>query len=89
MRDRAPAAVQRTRQHSFTGGEAERANALAQTEHDYNALVEAGAEAARLQTDLEAADREATTREVDSAALLLTQMSELTDAVRERIPPNG
>lgn len=52
-------------------------------------LVEAGAEAARLQTDLEAADREATTREVDSAALLLTQMSELTDAVRERIPPNG
>ena len=67
-------------------GGAERADALAQTEHDYLALVEVGAEAARLQAQLEAVDREATPREVDTAALLLTQMNELADAVRARIP---
>ena len=70
----------------FSGGEGERADALAQTEHDYVALVEVGAEAARLQAELEAADREATPHEVDTAVLLLTQMNELADAVRERIP---
>jgi hypothetical protein len=75
-----------TASEQFAGGESERADALAQTEHDYIALVEVGAEAARLQTKLEEADREATPREVDTAELLLTQMSELTDAVRERIP---
>ncbi len=69
----------------FAGGEAERAAALAQTEHDYLALVEVGAEATRLQAELEAGDREATPREVDTAGLLLTQMNELAEAVRERI----
>jgi len=37
----------------FGSGEAERTETLAQTEHDYVALVEVGAEAARLQTELE------------------------------------
>lgn len=73
----------------FPGGDAERSAALAETEHDYAALAETGAEAARLQAELEQADREATTREVDTAALLLTQMSELTNAVRERMPPRN
>lgn len=54
--------------------------------HDYVALVEVGAEAAQLQAELEAADREATSREVDTAALLLTQMNELAEAVKARIP---
>jgi len=70
----------------FAGGEAERAEALARTEHDYLALVEVGAEAARLQAELKASDREATVREFDTAALLLTQMNELADAVRGRVP---
>lgn len=70
----------------FAGGEGERTEALARTGHDYVALVEVGAEAARLQAKLEAADREPTAREVDTAALLLTQMNELADAVRGRIP---
>lgn len=71
----------------FAGGEAERAEALARTEHDYLALVEVGAEAARLQAELKASDREATVREFDTAALLLTQMNELADAIKGRIPP--
>ena len=75
-----------TTSDDFAGGEADRADALAHTEHDYIALVEVGAEAARLQAELEAGDREATPREVDTAALLLTQMNELADAVRARIP---
>lgn len=78
----------RTTSDQFAGGETERTDALVRTEHDYNALVEAGAEAAHLQADLEVADREATPREVDTAQLLLRQMSELTDAVSERIPPS-
>ena len=80
------AALLKTTSDKFPGGETERAEALAETEHDYIALVEVGAEATRLQADLERADREATSRELDTAELLLTQMSELADAVRERIP---
>jgi hypothetical protein len=74
-----------TTSDQFAGDESVRAEALAQTEHDYIALVEVGAEAARLQTKLAEADRRATAREVDTAQILLTQMSELTDAVRARI----
>ncbi len=55
--------LQRTTGDDFAGGEAERADVFAQTEHDYVALVEAGAAASRLQAELEAADREATPRE--------------------------
>lgn len=76
----------RTTAADFAGGQGERAEALARTGHDYVALVEVGAEAARLQAELATADREATRREVDTAALLLTQMNELADAVRGRIP---
>jgi hypothetical protein len=79
------AQLRRTPSETFTHS-AERAGALAETEHDYVALIEVGAEAARFQTELEAADREATVREVDTAPLLLAQMSELVDAVRARIP---
>lgn len=78
-----------TTSDQFAGGEAERASALVQTEHDYNALAEVGAEAASLQADLEQADREATAREAATAALLVTQMTELTEPVRTRIPPAG
>lgn len=76
----------RTTGDDFAGGEAERADVLAQTEQDYVALVEVGAEAVRLQAELEAADREATAREVDTAVLLLSQMNELADAARKRLP---
>lgn len=41
----------------FDGGEKERSRLLEETEHDYAALVSAGAEAARLETSLERADR--------------------------------
>jgi len=40
----------------FAGGEGERAEALARTGHDYLALVEVGAEAARLQAAPSAPD---------------------------------
>lgn len=78
--------LMQTSSDQFPGGEAERAQALVQTEHDYNAIVGIGAEAAQLQATLEPADREATDREADTAALLITQMRELTDAVKARIP---
>ncbi|HTP20680.1 MAG TPA: hypothetical protein VMJ65_13805 [Solirubrobacteraceae bacterium] len=81
------AALHQTASSDFVGGEPERAAAFAETEHDYVALVEVGAEAARLQTALEGADREATTREIDTAELLVAQMDELAEAVRTRLPP--
>ena len=53
---------------------------------DYVALVSAGAEAARLETMLERADREATEREVDLEAILVSQLRELVAAVAARLP---
>src|SRR5919201_6741677 len=73
LRDTAP--------DDFPGGEVERGEALSATEHDYTAIVAAGAEAARLQAELEAADRQATDREADAAALVVAQMLELLQAV--------
>lgn len=69
----------------FVGGDAERDEAVEQTERDYIALVEAGAEAARLEASLASADREATAREVDSASIIAAQMRELVDAVADRL----
>jgi hypothetical protein len=57
---------------AFVGGKAERDEAVEQTERDYIALVEAGAEAARLEASLASADREATARELDTAAIIIT-----------------
>lgn len=70
----------------FAGGATERDEAVEQTEHDYIALVEAGAEAARLEASLASADRQATPREVDSASIIVTQMRELVDTVADRLP---
>jgi hypothetical protein len=70
----------------FDGGEDERSRLLEETEHDYAALVSAGAEAARLETTLESADRQATDGEFDLAAVLITQLRELVDAVAARLP---
>jgi hypothetical protein len=58
----------------FYGGEDERSRLLEGTEHDYAALVSAGAEGARLESILERADREATEREVDLEAILVRQL---------------
>jgi hypothetical protein len=46
----------------------------------------AGAEAARLEQQLEAADRRASDREVDMAPLVIAQMQELVDALARRLP---
>jgi hypothetical protein len=70
----------------FPGDAAERSDALTQTEHDYVALVAAGAEAASLETALARADREATQRELDAAELVIHQMRELVIAVAARLP---
>jgi hypothetical protein len=70
----------------FDGGEDERSRLLQETEHDYAALVSAGAEAARLESILERADREATEREVDLEAILVRQLRELVAAVAARLP---
>ena len=70
----------------FEGGERERSRLLQETEHDYAALVSAGAEAARLESMLERADREATEREVDLEAVLVRQLRELVAAVAARLP---
>ena len=48
--------------------------------------VSAGAEAARLETVLERADQEATEREVDLEAILVSQLRELVAAVAARLP---
>jgi hypothetical protein len=78
--------LRETAASAFPGGEDERAIALEETEHDYVALVAAGAEAARIEAELAVADREATQREVDAATLVIAQMHELADAVEQRLP---
>ncbi len=78
--------LHRTTDSDFNGGAIERAQALAETEHDYVALVAAGAEAAQLDAQLEAADREASDREVDLATLVVAQLQELVNAVAGRLP---
>jgi hypothetical protein len=70
----------------FDGGDEERSRLLDETERDYVALVAAGAEAARLESTLERADREATEREVDLEAILVRQLRELVAAVAARLP---
>jgi hypothetical protein len=70
----------------FAGGEQQREQALEQTEHDYVALIGAGAEAARLEAQLARADRQATEFEADTAALVIQQMGELVRAVASRLP---
>ena len=70
----------------FAGGEDERSRPLQETEHDAVALASAGAEAVRLETTLERADREVTEREADSAALVIAQLRELVAAVAARLP---
>jgi len=70
----------------FVGGEGERSRLLRETEHDYVALVSAGAETVRLESTFERADREVSQREADSAALVITQMRELVAAVAARLP---
>jgi hypothetical protein len=70
----------------FEGGEDEQSRLVQETEHDYVALASAGAEAARLETRLERADREATEREVDLEAILVRQLRELVAAVAARLP---
>ena len=70
----------------FSGGEDEREQALEETERDYVALIEAGAEAAPFQAELKAADRQTTEREIDAAALVIRQMLELVQAVAARVP---
>jgi molybdopterin-guanine dinucleotide biosynthesis protein A len=70
----------------FAGGEDEHSRLVQDTEHDYVALSSAGAEAARLETTLERADREATAREVDLEAILVRQLRELVAAVAARLP---
>ncbi|HTU85621.1 MAG TPA: hypothetical protein VMF57_08605 [Solirubrobacteraceae bacterium] len=78
--------LRQTTDFDFEGGAAERSQALAETEHDYVALVAAGAGAAQLEAQLEVADREASDREVDLAAVVVAQLQELVDAVAERLP---
>jgi hypothetical protein len=70
----------------FEGGEDEHSRLVRETERDYVALASAGAEAARLETTLERADREATEREVDLEAILVRQLGELVAAVAARLP---
>jgi hypothetical protein len=80
------ARLRETSAADFAGGEHERADALVQTEHDYVALVETGAQGARLEGNLASADRETTELEVDAAVLVIRQMRELVDAVAARMP---
>ena len=80
------ARLRQTAPADFADGDRERDEALEQTDRDYVALVEAGAEAARLETSLASADREATAREVDTAAIVVRQMQELVGALADRLP---
>jgi hypothetical protein len=80
------ARLRETTPSDFPGGDGERDEALEQTERDYIAVVEAGAEAARLETRLASADREATPREVDAASIVIRQMRELVAAVADHLP---
>lgn len=75
-----------THADEFAGGEGERSRLLQDTEHDSVALASAGAEATRLETMLERADREVTEREADSAELVIARMRELVTAVLARLP---
>jgi hypothetical protein len=74
--------LRQTTDSDFGGGAVERSRALDETEHDYVALVAAGAEAAQL----EAVDRAASDREADLAGLVVAQMQELVNAVAGRLP---
>ncbi len=80
------AALRNTEDSVFPGGAAERARLLEETETDYMSLVTAGAEAAHLEKLLEAADREASNRELNTADVLLAQLSELVLALFKRMP---
>lgn len=80
------AQLRATHADEFAGGEDERSRLLRETEHDSVALAAAGAEALRLETMLERADREVTGREADTAALVIAQMRELVRAVADRLP---
>jgi hypothetical protein len=80
------AILRRTEASAFADGPAERARRLDETETDYVSLVAAAAEALQLETVLEAADREATDREVDSASVALEQLRELVVALWDRLP---
>lgn len=71
---------------AFAEGEMERSRLLRETETDYVALVAASADGINLERRLEAADREATQREVDAAAVMLEQLRELVRALRHRLP---
>jgi predicted transcriptional regulator len=71
---------------AFEGGLDEQQRLLQETEHDYVPLTSAGAEAARLESTLERADREATERKVDLEAILVRQLRELVAAVAARLP---
>lgn len=79
------ARLQETSADDFPGGEGERAEMLSLTEVDYAAIVAAGAEATRLEAELEAADRQATKREADAAFLVIEQMAELVHAAAARL----
>lgn len=70
----------------FAEGEMERSRLLDETQTDYVVLVAAGADGINLERRLEAADREATQREVDAAAVMLEQLRELVRALRRRLP---
>jgi hypothetical protein len=78
--------VRATSAADFERGAAARADALRETEADAVALVEAGAEALTLEDALAAADREASAREVDSAAIVILQRRELVAATAARLP---
>jgi hypothetical protein len=80
------ATLRRTEPSAFADGATEHARLLAETETDYLSLVTAAAEALQLETVLEAADREATEREVDSATLVLEQLRDLAVALWHRLP---
>lgn len=80
------AQLRNTRANDFAGGEDERSRLLQDTEHDSVALASAGAEATRLETMLERADREVTEPEADSAELVIAQMRELVTAVVAWLP---
>ena len=78
--------VYRSQLRNADGGEDEHSRLVEETEHDYLALASAGAEAARLESTLERAYREATEREVDLEAILVRQLRELVAAVAARLP---
>jgi hypothetical protein len=80
------AMLRRSEPSAFADGATEHARLLDETENDYVSLVAAAAEALQLETVLEAADREATQREYDSASVLLEQLRELVVALWHRLP---